>query len=39
MPLLSASGGLLAAGDCILSARMDAWLRTHGARLRWITLA
>jgi len=39
MPLLSASGELLAAGDGILSARMDAWLRTHGARLRWITLA
>ena len=40
LPLLSdADGSLLAAGDTVLSARMDAWLRKRGARLRWITLA
>ena len=40
LPLLSdADGTLLAAGDAALSARMDAWLRTRGARLRWIALA
>ena len=36
MPLLSdADGELLAAGDGILSARLEAWLGTHGARLHW----
>jgi tRNA(Ile)-lysidine synthase len=36
LPLLSdASGGLLAAGDLAYSARFDAWLRQHGARLVW----
>ena len=40
MPLLSdADGELLAAGDAILSARMAAWLRAHGARLRWARVA
>lgn len=34
MPLLfGADGELLAAGDALLSARMDAWLRAHAARL------
>jgi tRNA(Ile)-lysidine synthase len=37
MPLLFADDGeLLAAGDGVLSARMDAWLSAHGARLRWL---
>ncbi|MGJ7903381.1 tRNA lysidine(34) synthetase TilS [Lysobacter sp. 1R34A] len=36
LPLLSsADGELLAAGDLLLSARMDAWLRERGARLVW----
>lgn len=36
MPLLSDAGGVLqAAGDCILSAALDAWLHAHGARLDW----
>ncbi|HTA64550.1 MAG TPA: tRNA lysidine(34) synthetase TilS [Xanthomonadaceae bacterium] len=36
MPLLfDGDGELLAAGDAIVSERMDAWLRTRGARLRW----
>ena len=36
LPLLSdRDGELLAAGDGILSARMAAWLRAHGARLHW----
>lgn len=36
MPLLFACDGeLLAAGDSVLSARMDAWLRAHAAHLRW----
>ncbi|WP_223619333.1 tRNA lysidine(34) synthetase TilS [Lysobacter sp. ESA13C] len=36
LPLLSsADGELLAAGDLLLSARMDAWLRERGARLLW----
>ena len=39
MPLLSESDELLAAGDSILSARMDAWLRASGACLRWIAVA
>ena len=34
LPLLfDADGELLAAGDAIMSARMDAWLKAHGARL------
>ena len=37
MPLLFADDGeLLAAGDAVLSARMDAWLRAHAAHLRWL---
>ncbi len=37
MPLLFANDGeLLAAGDSVLSARMDAWLRGRGTQLRWI---
>ena len=40
LPLLSdADGELLAAGDAILSARLDAWLRGRGARLRWTCVA
>lgn len=40
MPLLSdVDGELLAAGDAILSARMQAWLRTHRARLQWTGVA
>jgi len=40
LPLLSdADGELLAAGDAILSARMSAWLRAHGARLQWTHVA
>ncbi|WP_057972636.1 tRNA lysidine(34) synthetase TilS [Lysobacter antibioticus] len=36
LPLLSTlDGELLAAGDLLLSARMDAWLRERGARLLW----
>lgn len=36
LPLLSDPGGaLMAAGDLVYSAEFDAWLRTHGARLRW----
>jgi len=38
MPLLFADDGeLLAAGDELLSARMDAWLLAHGAHLDWRT--
>jgi len=37
MPLLFADDGeLLASGDAILSARMDAWLRARNAHLRWL---
>jgi tRNA(Ile)-lysidine synthase len=37
LPLLfDADGELLAAGDAIVSAKMEAWLKTHGARLRWV---
>ncbi len=40
MPLLFADDGeLLAAGDSVLSARMDAWLLLHGASLHWIPAA
>ena len=40
LPLLAdADGELLAAGDAILSARMAAWLRAHGARLQWTRVA
>lgn len=36
LPLLSATDGeLLAAGDAIVSARLDTWLRDRGARLHW----
>ena len=36
MPLLFADDGeLLAAGDSLLSARMERWLHAHGAHLRW----
>ncbi len=36
MPLLFAGDDeLLAAGDSVLSARMAAWLRAHGATLHW----
>ena len=36
LPLLvDADDGVLAAGDRLLSATLDAWLRTRGARLRW----
>ncbi|MGO1071477.1 tRNA lysidine(34) synthetase TilS [Lysobacter sp. CA199] len=38
LPLLSSSDGeLLAAGDLLYSARMDAWLRERGARLEWVS--
>ena len=38
MPLLSARDGtVLAAGDLAVSARLDAWLRGSGLRLRWTT--
>ncbi|HEY2344406.1 MAG TPA: tRNA lysidine(34) synthetase TilS [Xanthomonadaceae bacterium] len=40
MPLLfdgDGDGELLAAGDAILSARMDAWLRERGARMCWLS--
>lgn len=37
LPLLSASDGeLLAAGDLVISARMQEWLQQHTARLTWI---
>lgn len=36
MPLLvTDDGALLAAGDNVLSARMEAWLHERGAHLRW----
>lgn len=36
IPLLFANDGeLLAAGDAVLSSRMEAWLHSRGARLRW----
>ncbi|GAB3344835.1 tRNA lysidine(34) synthetase TilS [Marilutibacter aestuarii] len=36
LPLLSdAAGTLLAAGDLVLAARLDAWLREHDARVLW----
>ncbi|MFT4256185.1 MAG: tRNA lysidine(34) synthetase TilS [Pseudoxanthomonas sp.] len=36
LPLLSdADGELLAAGDVIVSARLEGWLRQHDARLAW----
>jgi len=36
MPLLSdRDGTVLAAGDVAVSARLDAWLRASGRRLRW----
>lgn len=36
LPLLSdASGELLAAGDLVYSAKFEAWLREHNARLLW----
>lgn len=36
LPLLSdAAGTVMAAGDLVVSAQMDAWLRGHGARLAW----
>ena len=36
LPLLSSpQGELLAAGDVVYSAHLDAWLRAHNARLRW----
>ena len=35
MPLLSDREGLLAAGDGILSARLQAWLQERGAGLLW----
>lgn len=40
MPLLSDSAGrLLAAGDALVSADLEAWLRGRGARLRWHDMA
>lgn len=40
LPLLHDAGGeLLAAGDLLLGARLDEWLRTNGATLRWERLA
>jgi tRNA(Ile)-lysidine synthase len=40
LPLLSAPDGtLLAAGDALVSADFADWLRAHGARLRWSSLA
>lgn len=37
LPLLfSEDGELLAAGDFLLCARLDDWLRQHGAGLRWM---
>ena len=37
LPLLSASDGeLLAAGNCVISARMQEWLQQHTARQAWI---
>lgn len=36
LPLLSdGDGRLAAAGDVVLSADFEQWLRSHGARLRW----
>lgn len=36
LPLLrDEEGGLLAVADLVYSARFDAWLREHGARLHW----
>lgn len=37
LPLLfAADGALEAAGDLVLSARLDGWLRARGAGLRWL---
>jgi len=39
LPLLSdREGTLLAAGDLVYSAGLDAWLRERGARLIWTRL-
>jgi tRNA(Ile)-lysidine synthase len=35
LPLLWQGEALWSAGDLVLSADCDAWLRTHGRRLRW----
>ncbi len=36
LPLLfDADGELLAAGDAILAAKLDAWMKVRGAHLRW----
>jgi tRNA(Ile)-lysidine synthase len=36
LPLLfDSDADLLAAGDAIVSAKMDGWLKAHGASLRW----
>ena len=38
LPLLFATDGeLLAAGNLLLSARLESWLRERGATLRWLT--
>jgi tRNA(Ile)-lysidine synthase len=40
LPLLcDAQGAVLAAGDRIVAAEFDTWLRTHDARLRWTPAA
>ena len=37
LPLLcAADGNLLAAGDLVIGAVLDDWLRTHAARLGWV---
>ncbi|WIX27113.1 tRNA lysidine(34) synthetase TilS [Xanthomonas arboricola pv. corylina] len=35
LPILWADGQVLAAGDRIVSAALNDWLRAHGASLRW----
>lgn len=39
LPLLWAGKTLLAAGDQIVSAKLDQWLRAHAARLQWRSAA
>ncbi|RXE13564.1 tRNA(Ile)-lysidine synthetase, partial [Xanthomonas perforans] len=35
LPILWDGTQVLAAGDCIISATLDAWLQTNAAALQW----
>ena len=39
LPLLSTGDTLLAAGDALVAAQMQAWLQRHDAQLQWTQLA